>query len=731
MVNEQKTFSEIERLSKIALEAGDLMKLQNMLLPLLREDDRSRSASENLFIYRTLGTIYEEQGHHAESLLAYAQAHGYDARDFETLNVLVDDELKKDAGQADERKLLELMIFHREMLKPALVARMFKAMGDARREKGELAKARDFYEKALDVRPGDMDLINAMIQVSEASGDESALKASREKLLGSMTAPESRAAVLVSIGDDCLNRLKDENKALLLYEEALSECRQSSAALGRILVIAERAGDWERALHALSSLIRACDDEDDKCKYLLKKAWIFKEKIADPRKAIDIFNEVLDIRPAQIDVFQGIVSMLQAQKDFLGIETNFERMIERQRHVSPLNVKLMAVLCKNLGELRLKQLNNIRGAAQAYKVVSDLYPDNVNFHAILAKLYALNDDQLADAVRENREILRLAPDKLEAVADLAKCYRRMEKFDESLCIYRVLGVLGMADEEGRAIVGKFADQDMPSVETRLTAEHWKRICPKTLDGNLARILRIVSPIIGVEFMDDFDTYGIGKNAQTDIDDNSLFSNILRAQSQVLGFAEVPHVFRCNALQGVSNAYFSQRSLLVNPNCFSNRSARDIAFAVGRALLLMRPDFYLLGRGIQVIEKIFLTVFKTICPQLNIELDKNMKKVSRTLDFNISASDRAALSDLIFDFQRKGEQLNIRLFAESAEDFANRVGLLFCDDPTVIERVLGEEDPKRRISMRSARDRVGSLLVWALSEDYLTLRKSLGIALSAQ
>ncbi len=212
MVNEQKTFSEIERLSKIALEAGDLVKLQNMLLPLLREDDRSRSVSENLFIYRTLGTIYEEQGQHAESLIAYEQAHGYDARDFETLNTLVDAELKKDVTAQDEHKMLELMIFHREMLKPALVTRIFKAMGDARREKGELSQAREFYEKALDVRPGDMDLINAIIQVSEASGDEDAIKAAREKLLDMMTAPESRAAVLVSIGDDYLNRLKDEQK---------------------------------------------------------------------------------------------------------------------------------------------------------------------------------------------------------------------------------------------------------------------------------------------------------------------------------------------------------------------------------------------------------------------------------------------------------------------------------------------------------------------------------------
>ena len=54
MLNEQMAFSEIERLSRIALEAGDLNKLQGILLPPLREDDRTRAASEKLFIYRTI-----------------------------------------------------------------------------------------------------------------------------------------------------------------------------------------------------------------------------------------------------------------------------------------------------------------------------------------------------------------------------------------------------------------------------------------------------------------------------------------------------------------------------------------------------------------------------------------------------------------------------------------------------------------------------------------------------
>ena len=247
---------------------------------------------------------------------------------------------------------------------------------------------------------------------------------------------------------------------------------------------------------------------------------------------------------------------------------------------------------------------------------------------------------------------------------------------------------------------------------------------------MARILHIVSPIIGDAFSNDLDTYGINKNAEVNLDNNSLFANILKSETSALGFAEVPHVFQCDAMRGVNNAYLSSRSFLVNSNFLSNRSARDIAFTSAKALLLIRPDFYLLPLGVQVIEKVILTVFKTICPQLNIELDKNMAKVSRLLDRNITATDRATLTELIFDFQRKGEQLNIRLFMESVEDFANRVGLLFCDDPAIIESLLNEEDAKRKISSRSARDRVGSLLVWGLSEDYLNLRKMLGIALSA-
>lgn len=727
MLNEQMPFSEIERQSKIALEVGDLNKLQNILAPLLRDDDRTRSAYENLFVYRTLGTMYHEQNNPEQSIVAYRQAHSFDARDADTLEILVEEELEKSGSDVNTDLLLDYLIFHRDSLKNSQIMRIFKAIGDARNAAGQLDDAREYYEKALDVRPGDMELIQALVKVSEASGNDEAVRKAREKLLNSLSSPESRAAVLVSIGDDYLSNLKDEKRALETYEEALAECSQSSAAMQRILVIAERSEDWERALNALDSLVKNSTEDEEKARYLLKMASIFKDKLGNTKRAIQLFNEVLDIQPEQLDVFQVMIVMLQEQNDYLGIEANYEAMIERQRHITPINTKILAVLCKHLGDLRLNQLHNIPGAAQAYKIVSDLFPDNVDFHVRLAKLYAESDDTLENAVHENREILRLAPDRLSAVSDLAICYRRLGKFDESLCIYRVLSVLGINDDEGNAIVSKFTNDEAANISDLLTEDLMQLIRPETLDMNLVRIFSICVPIIGDLFSNELSDYG--SSSPVDTTNDTLFATSLRAQTRALGFANVPNIYRCDRFTGVCNAYQSTRSFLVNSKCLSGRSKHEVAFMTAKALLLIRPEFYLLQMGLDNVRQILYAILKTAVPQMNIELNKSQQKVSKVLASGMSAMDLSNLRHCI-EAISKSRSVDIPLFMESVEDFGNRIGLLFSDDLSVVNKLLDEEDSSRRISSRQAQIRVGSLMVWALSESYIKLRKKLGIAISA-
>ncbi len=726
-MNEQISFSEIERVAKLALESGDLNKLETILVPLTESDDKSRSASENLFLHRTLGQMYWEMDKKEDAWAAFEHARLCDPRDFDTLNSLVEKELKKSPDQVNTGLLLDFLIFHRPKIKDSTVMRMFKVMGDGFLAGNELDQARECYEKALDACPGEMDIINALLKVSQDSGDEQALAKSREKLLDSMTAPESRAAVFVSIGDDYLNRKNDEKSAFAMYEEALAECAQSTAAYQRILEISNRAEDWDHSLNALNALVKYSREDAEKSRYLLEMARIFIEKLNNSKRAIQLFNEVLDIQPERLDVFKGMVSILQSQNDYKAIDANYERMIERLQAITPQNTKLIAGLSKNLGELRFKQFNDIRGAAKAYQLVSDLFPDIVNIHIYLAKFYAAMDDTTELAVRENREILRLDPAHVDAVPELAKCYRKLGKYDEALCIYRVLSVLGINSEEGKAIVAKFADTEIPRITAPIKDELWKYIIPKPLDRTLMQIFSIAVSIISERFSNDPSTYGINeKDARIDVSENSIFVNTLRNETQALGYGDhIPNVYRCDKFKGVTNAFFTPPSLLVNSNFLKSRTEREIAFASSKALLMLRPEFYLLPLGLPSLQLILKLILKVIDPSLNINLDKNSATVAKTLENGLTPEKRTILKEKVQELTGRGSSPDLRRFMESVEDFGNRIGLLFCDDPSIIQHLLTEE---KTISTRSAKDRVGSLLLWALSEDYTTLRKELGISL---
>ncbi len=724
---EQVDFSEVQRQARVALEAGDMVRLQNMLLPFLREDDRTRGAGENLFVYRTLGAMYAELGKAQESLMAYEQAYGYDLRDKDVLEILADVEFKKPVEDLELHILLELLVFHRYRLKTQTVAQLYKVIGDHHQANGNMEDARLAYEKAFEVRPSDTELINALLSVSEASGNAEAITQAREKLLTTLSIPESRAAVLVSIGDDHLQN-DDEARALSAYEQALLECMESVAAHGRILILAEKNEDWERALNSLHSLTLYAQDAEEKSKYLIKSASIYKDKLNDTRRAVQLFNEVLDINPEQTDVFELIVSILQEQKDYLAIEAHYEAMIDRQQRLKQFNPKLMAVLCRNLGDLRLQNLDNVRGAAQAYQVASELFPRNVGFHVVLGDLYSRNDDTLELAVREQREVLRLAPDRLDAVDALARLYRRMSLFDESLCIYRVLSVLQRVDDEGRAIVERFTTNRTPRIEIAFTEEYWQLLRPPALDMAVHKIFQLTVPAMAECFANDLDFYGLNeRDSAVDMSEPTFFTRTMSTLAVPLGFGEVPYIFSCPSRSGVSNAYLIKRSFLVNPNFLSGRDEREVVFTCAKAMTLIRPEYYMLQLGRKAVQGIINTIFKTALPSLNIEMDRSMVKVMRTLEKNLTPLQMGTLRSLVQGIVERGANINTRLYMESVEDLANRVGLLFCDDPHVIERMLSEEAVT--ISSRSVADRVGSLLLWALSEQYSALRKLAGISIN--
>ena len=286
----------------------------------------------------------------------------------------------------------------------------------------------------------------------------------------------------------------------------------------------------------------------------------------------------------------------------------------------------------------------------------------------------------------------------------------------------------MNDDEGRAIVQQFADSDLPTIP-KLDKELMDLIRPNTLDMDIVSLLAETTMLIHKPFDNELTTYGFNpKEAKINLAEPTLFSRILKNASSALNMPGVPDSYKCDKFSGIVNPYFSDPSLLVSPKMLSGRSGSELSFAIAKALMLLRPEFYLLPKGQGAIELIILMVFKFFRPNLNIPLDKTQQVLKNILENNIR-NDEAAfnrLSSTVNALAKRGGNLNTLLFVESVEDFCNRIGLLFCDNIAVVEKMLNEE--AKSISSRSVRDRIGSLLVWAMSEDYIKLRQKLGLCI---
>jgi len=719
-------YHEVRDVVETALESGDLARVKDTLEPLTEQDDRTRTASQNLFVYSTLGQLYEEIQMDQEALNAYVKAYEHDNRDRSALIAL--SRAMFDNPEADQTLtvMTRLLVHHRYSLNAPMVARVYSTIAAHHQATGDLEKARTAYEKALEVTPGDMDLINALLGVAEESGDSEAVQAVRERLLTSLTNPESRAAVLVAIGDDYLEKLDDLPKAVEAYERALAECSTSIPALSRIADLSEQQGEWQRAVRALQTLGEVDHTAEDKVEHLDRAATIYREQMNASALAIQVYNKILDIAPTELDSFKTIARMLMDEEDWEQLEENYVRMIERQKEVRG-DQNVLVVLYRNLGELRLDQLDNPEAAAEAFQAASDLVPDEMQFHETLAELYARNDETLEKAVREHREILRLAPDRLDSVDALATLYRRLERFDDSLCIFRVMDALDRADEEGKRIVERFSTHRAAEVDTVFDDEIWKEfIYPEFLVQDIAEVFALAQPALLELFAHDLEHYDLReKDARFDLESPSFFSKTYKRIVKSLGQRELPAVYIDPSLSTMRNGYLYPPAFLVGKGMLSNREEREIAFVIAKQLTLFRPEFFLTEfGGLKVLEGVLYTIFKTFKPELNVEMSKNMQRIAKHLNKKLPEAARTKLEALISRILEEGTAINLKLYIEAAEDAANRAGFIFCDDLPTVRSLLSEEE--KPLGNRDVGNRFGSLLMWAISEEYMELRRRLGV-----
>src|SRR5262249_60421994 len=137
-------------------------------------------------------------------------------------------------------------------------------------------------------------------------------------------------------------------------------------------------------------------------------AQLYRDKENDLGRAVELFNEALDLNPQFLEAFERINKILTAQKDWKQLERAFRKMLRRLSTANAGNPDLEFNLWHNLGLIYRDRLGDVSSAIEAFKMATRFKPDEPVERQILAELYETTD-QLEAAVGEHSAVLQKDP----------------------------------------------------------------------------------------------------------------------------------------------------------------------------------------------------------------------------------------------------------------------------------------------------------------------------------
>ncbi len=716
------------------------------LRALCGQPDSGRKLAENLYLHLACGQLAARLGDSSGARTSLSRAFELDPRDASVLlsyGQLLDRATEPALALKVDRNLL---LHHRRSLDEKALSAVFRRVGQAHRAQGDVQRARASFEQALDARSDDQEALDLLLEILVDEGDAEQVLKIRQRLLDQMRDPKTRAILRIRMGDD-YRSLGDNDQAIEQYEMALAE-HPNSTALKRIARISAETGQWRAAADAYTRMVAHLRTDADRSQALLEAASIFHHHLGSWEQAARYYEQALEATPDQLDILTELVSLLAAGERWQELRGVYERMIERSSLRAEPPRALLAVLWRKLGELLRQHLHETADALSAFATASDLSPDDMGLHELLADLYQDSDDDgdRRRAIHHNRQLLNHALDAdqdaggateggalnadgaLNAVERLGMAHLHLKELDQALCAFRVLSYAGQANDPIQSFVDSNSSQILKPLKGKLDAAFFKRcLLTESYDPMLGEVFSLVCDAFNKLLDHDPEHYALSNKDRVDRKDGLMFTKIFKDITHTLGIESPPAVYHKKGVEGMFNASLHPVGFIVGDDILSGCSEKEISFVIAKQLALSRPESFLFQtRTLKDMGVFFHIILKVLNPNHNITLNKDMERLAASVR-KLKPEDLQRLGVVIAEMSQRG-QINIGAHQQSYEDAANRCGLLFCDDLATCRSMLARE-PHPVNPNRDVESRMQPLVRWTLTPAYQVLRQDLGISIA--
>jgi tetratricopeptide (TPR) repeat protein len=465
-------------------------------------------------------------------------------------------------------------------------------------------------------------------------------------------------------------------------------------------------------------------------------AQLYRDKLDDQLRAVDLFNESLDLNPGFLEAFERINKILTGLKEWKQLERSYRKMLHRVAGKG--NTDLEYNLWHALGLIYRDRLHDKHASVETFRMASRLKPGDPTEHLILAELFE-QIEQPDQAIVEYQTMLKLDPMKVEPYRRLYKLHLEKKSYDPAWCLASALSFLRKADAEEQQFFEDYRPQGMIQVKSRLDNEQWVRnLFHEEENLFVGKIFEMIAaaalkakietlkakkelPVLDPRFRQDPATSTV------------TFARTFGWAAQVLGISCPALYVRSDipgALVPVAN---EPPSSLAGQTVLSGFTPQELTFIVGKHLAMYRGEHYIktLFPTVTELTVLMFAGIKLVAPETPVpaDIEKQIMATAQTLRGFMQPMQLEGLRMVVKKFLAEGAKANIKRWVQTVEITSARAGLLLCGDLEIAKKILAAE-PQQPGDL-SPQEKLKELILFSISDQYFALRQTLGIAIGQE
>lgn len=686
-----------------------------------------RDAAEKQRHWFAYGQIAENLRDDETAVKGYGEAFALDSQDLAALSGLAAASFRKGDWDNAHKHFQMMLVHRRDELAPEQITDALYRLGCIKREQGDLPKALNMFDKALEEDELHQPTLLALVDLHSRQKEWEQVIHFKKQLLLCASGDDQRFKLCDEVGDLWEKELKNPAKAIEAFTEASALQPRNHVMLHKLLKLYTETSQWERTIETIDRIAEIEERPEAKAKYANAVGAILRDEMKDAPGALARFDTALDLDPVgSLKSFEAINRILNQQKDWKGLERAFRKMLRRITGKGDKTLEFN--LWHNLGVIYRDRLRGFESAAEAFGMASRLQPENTQEHVILAEVYALIPERVKDAVVEHQLLLAGDPYRVDSYRQLYKLFFESRDFDAAWCVAAALVFLKRAEPEHSQFYDQHKKDGPIQPKARLTNERWvKDLFHPDEDFVVGKLFESVTPaLLRIRAQPDKTWQLRKKDLIPDLMTTTVaFARTFGFAAQVLSLPLTPRLFVCTDRQGgLAYATTMPPASVCGSALLSGVNPLEVIFIVGKHLSYYRGEHFV--RAMFQTKDELKLVLAAGMQIAGVQIsDPHVDQLAKQIRMNMQPADVELLSSIGKRFVEGGARTDIKLWMRTVELTGCRAGFLLCNNLEIAARMIQADPPLGAVEL-TPKEKIEDVLLFSISEQYFRLRDALGI-----